>query len=58
MLDFVFTLGEVDDLLRLSRMLRKLGGLVHAGTEKSDMAVEMVRNGDGSVIVLPAHTAR
>lgn len=58
MLDFVFTLGEVDDLLRLSRMLRKLGGFVHVGAEKSDMAVEMVRNGDGSVVVLPAHTAR
>lgn len=56
--DFVFTLGEVDDLLRLSRELRKLGGLIQAGTERSDMAVEMVRNGDGSVVVLPAHTVR
>lgn len=52
--DFVFTLGEVDDLLRMARLLRELGEGVDTSRTASDVAIEMVREADGSVVVFPA----
>ena len=54
MLDFVFTLGEVDELLTASRRLRELGRGVLPSPAPTDVAIEMLRDEDGSVLVLPA----
>ena len=55
--DVVFTPGEVDHLLRTSRRLRELGEGVDDSDRQSDVAIEMVQNADGSVVVFPALTA-
>jgi hypothetical protein len=55
-LDVVYTPGEVDHLLRTSRRLRELGEGVDASGRQSDIAIEMARNADGSVVVFPALT--
>ena len=52
--DVVFTAGEVDGLLRTSRQLRELGEYVDAAKPQADIAIEMARSADGSVIVFPA----
>jgi len=52
----MFTSGEVDDFLRVSRELRKLGKSVNTSTSSSDVAIEIIREKDGSVVVFPAHT--
>lgn len=54
-LDVMFSMGAVDDLLRFSRTLRKLGDIVNVGPASTDVAIEMVREEDGSVVVFPAH---
>jgi hypothetical protein len=55
--DFMFTPGEVDDLLKLSSTLRQLGdSLDDTGRRPSDIVIEMIREDDGSVVVLPALT--
>lgn len=56
LLDAMFTSGEVDDFLRVSRELRKLGKSVNTSTSPSDVAIEIIREKDGSVVVFPAHT--
>jgi hypothetical protein len=53
--DFVFSAGEVDDLLRLSRELRDLGD-IDIAQAPADIAIGIVRASDGSVVVLPALT--
>lgn len=53
--DIVFSRGEVDDLLRAAYRLRELGDGLDGAERTSDVAIEMVRAGDGSVVVLPAH---
>ncbi|WP_396908634.1 hypothetical protein [Mycolicibacterium sp.] len=53
--DVVFSRGEVDQLLRTSYRLRELGAGVAAIDDKSDVAIEIVRDNDGSVVVLPAY---
>ncbi len=53
--DFVFSAGEVDDLLRLSRELRDVGD-IDIAQAPADIAIDMVRASDGSVVVLPALT--
>ncbi len=55
--DFVFTAGDVDHLLRTSRRLRELGENVDVTGPQSDVAIEMARNADGSIVVFPALTA-
>jgi len=55
LLDAMFTSGEVDDFLRVSRELRKLGRSVNTSAAASDVAIEMIREKDGSVVVFPAH---
>ncbi|QEN12606.1 hypothetical protein ACRDU6_07860 [Mycolicibacterium sp. ELW1] len=54
--DVVFTRGEVDDLLRASHRLHQLGSGVDVAERASDVAIDVVRNRDGSVVVLPAAT--
>ena len=56
MRDFMFTAGEVDDLLRTSRQLRELGRYTDAEDSQSqpDIAIEIARRADGSVVVFPA----
>lgn len=55
--DVVFTRGEVDHLLRTSYRLRDLGAGVDTRDRPSDVAIEMVRSTDGSVVVFPAEAA-
>lgn len=55
--DAFFSAGAVDHLLRTSRRLRELGEGVDANRRQSDIAIEMARNADGSVVVFPALTA-
>lgn len=56
--DVGFSAGEVDDVLRVSRELRKLGRSINTAAAPSDVAIEMVRENDGSVVVFPAHALR
>lgn len=53
----VFTPAEVDRLLNASYRLRELGDGVQLATEASDVAIDIVRSRDGSVIVFPAAAA-
>ena len=53
----VVTSGEVDRLLRTAYRIRALGDGVAANSRETDLAIEIVHNKDGSVIVLPAMSA-
>ncbi|MGV0731528.1 hypothetical protein [Mycolicibacter sinensis] len=53
--DVVFSRGAVDDLLRAAYRLRELGNGLDAAERPADVAIEMVREDDGSVVVLPAY---
>lgn len=55
--DFVFSAAEVDKLLRTSHKLRELGDGVDTDGKSSDVAIEILRDSDGSVVVLPAYRA-
>ena len=55
--DLVLTPGEVDDLLQSAYRLRALGERLEAGGPQPDVAIDIVRSGDGSVVVLPARPA-
>lgn len=50
-------MGDVDHLLRASRRLRELGDGIETSDRQPDVAVEIARNSDGSVVVFPALTA-
>jgi hypothetical protein len=50
----VFTTSEVDRLMRAAHRIHKLGNGVTVNSRTTDVAIEMVRNKDGSVVVLPA----
>lgn len=52
-----FTPGEVDDLLRASYRLRALDDEFGLRAGQSDVAIEIERNADGSVVVFPANVA-
>jgi hypothetical protein len=52
--EILFSRGEVDALLNTSYRLRDLARGVKDGNKKSDVAIEMVRSADGSLVVLPA----
>lgn len=49
-----FTPGEVDKLLRTSYKLRAFGENVSLSGRTSDIAIEIARSADGSVVVFPA----
>ncbi|OBG23478.1 hypothetical protein A5765_18750 [Mycolicibacterium celeriflavum] len=50
----VFTPGEVDELLKAAYRLRALGDEVDASGHQPDMAIEIERRTDGSLMVFPA----
>ncbi|MET9892323.1 hypothetical protein ABZZ47_19260 [Streptomyces sp. NPDC006465] len=50
----VFTTGEVDRLMRAANRIHKLGDGVVANSRTTDVAIEIARDKDGSVIVFPA----
>lgn len=50
----VFTQGEVDGLLKAAYRLRALGDDVRQGRDASDVAIEIERSKDGSLVVFPA----
>ncbi|GAA0947034.1 hypothetical protein GCM10009550_22160 [Actinocorallia libanotica] len=50
----VFTPGEVDRLMNAAYRIRKLGDGVTANSRTTDVAIEMARDKDGSVVVFPA----
>ncbi|ALO94404.1 hypothetical protein SHL15_3277 [Streptomyces hygroscopicus subsp. limoneus] len=53
----VFTTGEVDRLMRAASRIRKLGDGVMVNSRATDVAIEIARNKDGSVVVFPAQPA-
>jgi hypothetical protein len=55
--DVVFTKREVDKLLRTSYRLRELGVGVETGARPCNVAIEIARSADGSVVVFPALAA-
>ncbi len=54
----VFTNGEVDRLLRSAYQLRSLGDGVALNGRPTDVAIEIARDRDGSVVVFPALPAQ
>jgi hypothetical protein len=56
-MDFTFSIGEVDQLLRTAYLMRELGDGIDASPRQSDIAIEIVRNSDESVVVFPAFAA-
>ncbi|MFG2669857.1 hypothetical protein [Streptomyces sp. NPDC048445] len=50
----VFTTGEVDRLMRATHRIHKLGDGAMVGSRAADVAIEMARDKDGSVVVFPA----
>jgi hypothetical protein len=50
----VFTTGEVDRLMRAAHRIRQLGDGVAVENRATDVAIEIARNEDGSVVVFPA----
>ncbi|MEW2389122.1 hypothetical protein AB0933_12260 [Streptomyces venezuelae] len=53
----VFTAGEVDRLMGAANRIRKLGDGVMVNSRTTDVAIEIARNKDGSVVVFPALSA-
>jgi hypothetical protein len=54
----VFTTGEVDRLMRAANRIHKLGDGVMVNSRTTDVAIEIARNKDGSVVVFPALPAQ
>ncbi|MFJ2419304.1 hypothetical protein [Streptomyces brevispora] len=50
----VFTPGEVDRLMRAAHRIHQLGDGVTVNSLTTDVAIEIARNRDGSVVVFPA----
>ncbi|GAA2896548.1 MULTISPECIES: hypothetical protein [Streptomyces] len=50
----VFTPGEVDRLMRATHRIHRLGDGVAVNGRTTDVAIEIVRDRDGSVVVFPA----
>lgn len=53
----VFMQGEVDDLLKAVYRLRALGDSVNVDAHQADVAIEIERGNDGSLVVFPAVAA-
>lgn len=53
----VFMQGEVDDLLRAVYRLRAFGEGLNMPSNHSDVAIDIERSGDGSLVVFPAVAA-
>lgn len=50
----VFTTGEVERLMRAAYRIRRLGDGVTVNNRTTDVAIEIARSKDGSVVVFPA----
>ncbi|MCX4641802.1 hypothetical protein [Streptomyces sp. NBC_01446] len=50
----VFTTGEVERLMRAAYRIHKLGDGVTVNSRTTEVAIEIARNKDGSVVVFPA----
>lgn len=50
----VFTTGEVDRLMRATHRIHKLGDGAMVDSRAADVAIEIARDKDGSVVVFPA----
>ncbi|MFG2627359.1 hypothetical protein [Streptomyces sp. NPDC048473] len=50
----VFTTGEVDRLMRATHRIHKLGDGAMVDSRATDVAIEIARDKDGSVVVFPA----
>lgn len=50
----LFTQGEVDNLLLTVYRLRSLGNDLNVGIHQADVAIEIERSSDGSLVVFPA----
>lgn len=50
----VFTTGEVDRLMSAAHRIRKLGDGVTVNSRTTDVAIDIARDKDGSVVVFPA----
>ncbi|MFI6935717.1 hypothetical protein [Streptomyces sp. NPDC050287] len=50
----VFTTGEVDRLMRATHRIHQLGDGVTVNSRTTDVAIEIARDKDGSVVVFPA----
>ena len=55
--DLVITPGDVDRLLRASHRIHELGNGVEVNNRVSDVAIEIARSRDGSLVVFPAAPA-
>jgi hypothetical protein len=55
--DLVVTPAEVDRLLRASHRIHELGHGVEVNNRVSDVAIEIARSRDGSLVVFPAAPA-
>ena len=53
----MWTQGDVDQLLKVAYRLRALGNDLDGGAAKSDVAIEIERSSDGSLVVFPAVAA-
>ncbi|MFE6551716.1 hypothetical protein ACFVHS_25400 [Streptomyces sp. NPDC057746] len=53
----VLTTGEVDRLMRAASRIRKLGDGVMVNSRATDVAIDIARNKDGSVVVFPSQPA-
>ncbi|MGW9197570.1 hypothetical protein [Micromonospora chersina] len=49
----MFTAGEVDDLLKAAYRLRAFGDGLNLGIHQADVAIEIERSSDGSLVVFP-----
>ncbi|MFJ7125670.1 hypothetical protein [Streptomyces sp. NPDC098101] len=54
----VFTTGEVDRLMRAAHRIHQLGDGVTVNSRMTDVAIDIARNKDGSVVVFPALPVR
>jgi len=55
--NIMFTQGEVDNLLKAAYRLRALGDGLNMGIHQADVAIEIERSSDGSLLVFPAVAA-
>lgn len=56
-LNLMVTQGDVDNLLKAAYRLRDFGSGLNGGSRQADVAIEIERNKDGSIVVFPAVAA-
>lgn len=57
-LNLMLTQGEVDNLLKAAYRLRDFGSGLNGGSRQADVAIEIERYKDGSIVVFPAVPAQ